>query len=492
MLHRLADAGPPRRRHPGRHARPCGPARRPVLPARAPPVARSVAAACRGARGRRDPELRAHAAPEFRAATAALADVRAALGCTVARRRCGRWSTPAWWSCSAVPPPTRSCRCCRLPVPASRCAPGSTTRRPGSVTGRAGIWSPECAVPPARRAAHGRRVSATCSSTSRPSSRPAAAPTAPGASATRRLLRPRPRADRPGVVCRAPATRAAPTTATSTTFDHGSGFRPRRGHRHRRPPQAAVRPETAAEEARRDAADFVAQVRGRLARRTSAGASRSGWSRGTPSCSATGGTRARCSSSTCCGCCPRPAYVSRRWRRSSRSSTSRRRGRPPGRLVGCREGPAAVGRRGRRRPRRPVARRRGQAAPRRTPGRAARLGARSRPRRPGPRGAAADGQRLGVHGVEGQCGVLRARPARGASRPVLALADASEAADRTPAVPAGPRGERRRPHLAHGRPLGLDESGRGAREESRPLRTEVPVSRLTPCSSSPPPSPRLP
>ena len=230
------------------------------------------------------------------------------------------------------------------------------------------------------------------------------APAVAGRGQRRRGVRPRPRADRPGVVV---AVRL-PGRAGLPRLPRRAPERPASlaGDRPARPAQAALparRPPL--RPVRRDAATFVGAVRDRLVGlRGRTPTARRRWRswRGTPSCSATGGTRARSSSSRCCGRCRRPGCARRPWRRSAGQATAL--GRPAGRVVGRGQGPPAVGGPGGGRPGCGRARRRRPDAARRTPVRAARVGPPSRPGRPGPRGPARPRQRLGVHGLPGQRG----------------------------------------------------------------------------------------
>ena len=171
---------------------------------------------------------------------------------------------------------------------------------------------------------------------------------------------------------RGPASRAGRTTATSTTCTP-AGCGPRGSPTRRRADEAART--TRRRRGRRPAgrgATFVGAVRDRLSALPAAAAPRSRSSPGTPSCSATGGTRARCSSSTCCGCCRRPACG---WRPSARSRREAAEAvRPAARLAGARARTCGCGP-ARRWPTWPptAAGRRGPAARRRTPVRAARV-----------------------------------------------------------------------------------------------------------------------
>ena len=138
-----------------------------------------------------------------------LADRRAVARC------CGRWSTPAWSSCSAARPPTRSCRCWSRGSRPARSRSGWTTRRCGWAAAPAGIWVPECGHAPGQEdAVRGRRGRAV------PGRRPGAARRhrrgPAGRSPARRSASAATSRSPTGSGHRGPATRARRTTATST------------------------------------------------------------------------------------------------------------------------------------------------------------------------------------------------------------------------------------------------------------------------------------
>ena len=286
--------------------------------------------------------------------TRALADVRGPLGAVASRRSCARWSTPTPSSCSAARPRTRSSRCsttaarafalrtglddataaARVAVPAGSGRPSAATA-PGSST----IYAAAGVEPLPRRRAHRARRGDT-------------RPPAPDRRATRRRrVRPRPRRHLPRVV----AAKRLPRRPLVPRLPH---LRPRLGLQARpasradRTPSAregALRPGPRPAAVERDVDDFVEVVRQRLADiapRATGGPD--SWSRrSTPSCSATGGTRARSGSSACCARCPRPGVRVTTLRGAVEAGYVERPRRPRRRVVGLGQGLAGVGRRGR-------------------------------------------------------------------------------------------------------------------------------------------------
>ena len=208
-----------------------------------------------------------------------------------------------------------------------------------------GIWAPECAYAPGmedglrrrrRDALHGRRSDAARRHRARPS----------GRRLRRHRVRPRPAGQLPGVVAEVRLSRARRLPRLLHLRPrHRPQARP--GHRTRGAVARTRRPTTPSAPTRAidvHVADFVDMVRRRLhvgVRRASAGP-RTSSRRSTPSCSATGGTRARCGSSGCCARCPRPGCASARCPTRSTDGFVGSSRRIAAQLLGFRQGLAGV------------------------------------------------------------------------------------------------------------------------------------------------------
>ena len=237
----------------------------PWLPARAPRVARPVAAA--GARARRPDRRRpapARGAALERRAAGARAETFEPPGGTAGRPRCARWSTPG--TVELLGGPATHPVLPLLPEPARRLA---ADRRPGR---RRGPARPATARGSGSRSARSARACRTCSSArgvdhlmvEEATLRAGGAARTASGLGRRPRRRSRPRADRPGVVVavRLPGRRR--TTATSTTSTTGPGFRVLAGDRPDAAGQGALRPRPGRGGRAPRRRGFAAAVRDRL------------------------------------------------------------------------------------------------------------------------------------------------------------------------------------------------------------------------------------
>ena len=341
-----AGAGAPRRRGPPRPAHPRHDpgarrhARRPLLPARAAHLAGVLADPGRGARrGAGGAPARAPAAREWRAATDALADFEARWrhGASAVLRPLVDSGVVELIGGPATHPfqPLLEPRVRRAQLESGL---DDTARRLGRRP--AGIWAPECGYAPGLEelyaaqgvqrflvdspAVHGDTADA------HPVGGSDVVAFARDLEVTYRVWSPR--SGYPG----------GRWYRDFHSFDHPSGFRPYRVTSRQQRREGPLRPRRRGRRGR-GRRGGLRRARGGPARPTtgpSATAARA-WSRSptTPSCSATGGTRARPGSSRCCGCCPRPGCGSPRWPARSGPGTSAPRWSCPPR----RGGPARTG-----------------------------------------------------------------------------------------------------------------------------------------------------